>query len=108
MNQLRARRRASAVITAALALAVAVAMLPRARILHGLTRTQISSPTHISHSKQHEHTGFAAYAARIWMQPHLRESGLPGIFVPLRLIRIPDPRLVRGPPLALLVSDRTI
>jgi hypothetical protein len=101
MNQLRARRRVSAVITAALAMAVAVAMLPRARFLHGLTRTQISSPTHISHSKQHEHTGFAANAARIWLQMHLPELRLPGKFVSVRLIRNPDPRLVRGPPLAL-------
>jgi hypothetical protein len=90
----------SAVITAALALAVAAAMLPRARLLHGLTRSQISSPTHINHSKQIEHTGFAAYAARMTHQAHLPELRIAENFASVRLIREPDPRLVRGPPLA--------
>jgi hypothetical protein len=100
MNQLRARRRMSAFVTAALALAVAMAMLPRARFLHGLSRSQISSPTHISHSKQHEHTAFAAYAARMLPQAHLPTLRIAGNFISVRLIRVPDPPLVRGPPLA--------
>jgi hypothetical protein len=100
MNQLRARRRVSAVITAALALAVTVAMLPRARFLPGLTRSQICSQTHISHFKQYEHAGFAAHTAQMVLQAHFPQFRLAENYISPRAVRVSDSRLVRGPPLA--------
>jgi hypothetical protein len=99
MNQLRARRGLCTVITAVLALAVATAMLPRGRLLHGVTRSQIWSRAHVTHAKRHEHTAFAAPAAQGLWRPALERTA---VVQPRELavaFRVPEPCSVRGPPL---------
>jgi hypothetical protein len=98
MSQLRARGRTSAIISAALALTVALAMLPRARFVRGLTRAQIWSQAHLSHSKQ-QPNGFAVPVVQFLPQPPLPHIRYGEDAVSEIVIRIPSLRLVRGPPL---------